>query len=514
MTSPSVESPAHQSEPMPPEVASVPQPLVPVSPPLLPPKPIHRWLRRLGWSVAFGTTAIASALGGAILVTSIPLPGWLGQKVAAPLNLSELWQSGFRYQVTRPVNILVMGVDRPDQGVGIIGDTFAGRADTILLTRINPETGSVDLMSIPRDTQVDIPGEGIAKINHANMVGGPELVSQTIQTNLGPTPIDRYVRVNTDALRELVDLIGGVEVLVPQRMVYEDKTQGLTIDLEPGWQTLNGSEAEQFARYRADGNGDIGRVQRQQMLLKALRDRVTHPTVIPRLPQIMRVMLQYVDTNLTVEEVLALVNFAMEIEPDDLHMVMLPGRFSGPEEYVASYWLVDAFATQQVMRQFFQLDEFRLLSLDEIALLSTSDRQSLTHLPIAVQNASGRADVAYDVATYLGQQGFRNVYTVPDWSSRIQKTQVIAQRGDRNSADVIASLLGVGRIVADSTGDLESEFTIRVGRDWTLLESDEDALQPDTDNHELNPWMNEPESDSSDDWQRQQRSPDNWLNGR
>ncbi|NER82727.1 MAG: LCP family protein [Leptolyngbya sp. SIO1D8] len=461
MTSPSVEVPPNQSQPVPHEqTASLSKATSNLPLQSSPRQQMYFWGRRLGWAVVFSCTALMSAVGGALFATSVPLPHWMAPKVPAPLNLVELWQSGFRYQVTRPVNILVMGVDLSTPGKSEAETLFSGRADTILLTRINPDTGTVDILSIPRDTQVDVPGEGIAKINHANIAGGPELVAQTIQSNLGPAPVDRYIRISTGALRELVDLLGGIEVNVPQRMVYQDQTQGLKIDLEPGWQTLNGDQAEQFARFRADGNGDIGRVQRQQMLLKALRERLAHPTVIPRLPQVIRVMLRYVDTNLTVEEVLAIANFSMEIEPDDLHMVMLPGRFSTPNEYLASYWILDPAATQQVMNNFFQLNEITLLS----------NTRAVTHLPIAVQNASGEPQLANDVASYLRQEGFQNVYVVPDWSDQLQRTQVIAQRGDLNSANIVTSLLGVGRVISDSTGDLQSELTIRVGRDWALLE--------------------------------------------
>ena len=423
------------------------------------------WCRRLGWSVVFGSTAIAAALGGAILATSLPLPDWLSSEVGEPLNLADLWQSGFRYQVTRPVNILVMGVDVPEPGQDNADTLFDGRSDTMLIARINAEENTVGLLSIPRDTQVDIPGEGIAKINHANFAGGPELVAETVQANFGPVPIDRYVRVSTGALRELVDLLGGVEVMVPQRMVYQDVTQGLYIDLEEGWQTLNGDQVEQFARYRGDGSGDIGRVQRQQILMKALRERLTHPTVIPRLPQVMRVMMRHIDTNLTLEEILALANVAMEVEPENLQMVMLPGRFSTPNEYIASYWILDAAATQQVMRSFFELEN--------VALLSNDDNRAMISLPIAIQNASGEPRVAREVADYLREEGFRNVYVVPDWPSELQRTQVIAQRGDRDSAELMASILDLGRVVSDSTGDLQSELTIRVGRDWLMTTTSE-----------------------------------------
>jgi hypothetical protein len=158
----------------------------------------------------------------------------------------------------------------------------------------------------------------------------------------------------------------------------------------------------------------------------------------------------------------------MEVELDNLHMVMLPGRFSTPDEYVASYWILDFAATQQVMSNFFHLQE--------AALLSNRKRQAVTSLPIAIQNASGEDYVAREVADFLWQEGFQNVYVMPDWSSQLQRTQVIAQRGDLESAEVLKSLLGTGRVVSDSTGDIESELTIRVGRDWTMMMSDEQRL--------------------------------------
>jgi LCP family protein required for cell wall assembly len=426
------------------------------------PSALKRWGQRLAWSIVFMGTAASSAIGGALLATTTPLPGWLGSEPPAPLSLGELWQSGFRYQVTRPVNVLVMGIDEvPDAEPGS-EEMFTGRTDTLLLARVNPDQGKLNVLSIPRDTQVNIPGEGVSKINHANIAGGPELVADTLQANLGPVTVDRYVRVSTGAFREMVDLVGGIEIYVPKRMVYEDQTQGLYIDLQPGWQTLTGDQAEQFARFRADGQGDIGRVQRQQMLLRALRERLTNPTVIPRLPQIIRVMLRYVDTNLTLEEILALSTFALDLPSDGLQMVMLPGRFSDPSEFVASYWLMDADASQQVMSEFFQLDT--------VALLADGETRAVSQLRIAVQNATATPDAAQQVAQILRQQGFSNVYVVPDWSGTVRRTQVIAQRGDINSANVVQSVLATGLVVSESTGDLESDLTIRVGEDWSLAQ--------------------------------------------
>ncbi len=437
----------------------------------------RRVLRGTLWAAVFGATALGAAGLGAIAVLTFPLPRQVrGETVAPPL--ADLWRSGFRYQVSRPVNILIMGLDEARDVDGAKPDDLVGRTDTMLLARVNPEEKIVNVLSIPRDTRVEIPGYGVEKINQANFEGGAELAAQTVMHNFNDVAIDRYVRVSTGAFREIVDLVGGVEVLVPKPMYYEDKTQGLLIDLEQGLQTLNGDEAEQFARFRQDAYGDIGRVQRQQILLKALRQRLTNPTVITKLPQIIRVLQRHIDTNLTPEEMLALAGFALDLDSQNLHMVMLPGRFSTPEEYTASYWIADQTASSDLMRTYFDMQQTELVadaSNGTNYYEPPSDRD-LSGLRIAVQNATDDQQASYSMAEYLRDQGFYNVYVMQDWSDVDLKTAIVAQRGDLGSAQAIQTALDVGQVVSDSTGDIDSDITIRVGEDW-LMQTDPDWEQ-------------------------------------
>lgn len=419
---------------------------------------VGKALRVFAWTGIFGTTALISAAAGAAFILTVPLPKSVGEATANP-PLSDLWKSGFRYQVSRPVTLLLMGLDEAKDIDGATATDLVGRTDTMLLARIDPDTQAINIMSIPRDTRVEIPGYGIDKINQANVEGGAELAAQTVSYNFNQVEIDRYVRVSTAAFREIVDLVGGVEVFVPKAMQYEDKTQGLVIDLEPGWQTLSGDEAEQFARFRQDNLGDIGRVQRQQVLLKALRDRMLNPTVIAQLPQIVRILQSHIDTNLSTEEILALAGFGLQLDREALNMVMLPGRFSDPKEFNASYWVADTNSTNDVMQRFFDAEPAAVLAND-------TPRRSISRLRIAVQNASRDPYMSQAVADRLRDEGFRNVYIVADWPDFNHQTKVIAQRGDLNGADFLEAVLGMGRVVADSTGDLESDFTIRVGDDW------------------------------------------------
>ena len=410
------------------------------------------------WGIVFGaTTAVAASLGITFGIFA-PLPFVAGEQQTR--SLTDIMQKFAVYKMTRPVNILVMGVDRvpdapPDSPAGL-----NGRSDTLLLLRLDPKNNSVKMLSIPRDTHVDNPFLSIEKINQANVDGGAALAAEVVSSTLDGVKIDRYVRVTTEAFRQLVDLVGGVEVFVPKKMHYKDVTQKLEIDLEPGLQTLNGEQAEQFARFRQDENGDIGRVQRQQLLLKAVRQRLSNPSILPRLPQMMSVMQNYVDTNINWEEMLALTNFGINLEKTDIKMVMLPGRFSEPREFDGrSYWVVDAEKRDRVMQNFFGVE------VKEVATETNNNSQSSVR--IAIQNASGQPNMSNRAAQYLRKLGFRNIYLVRDWPETQTNTQIIVQKGDIKAAEKLQSALRMGTIEPASIGDIESDLTLRIGEDWT-----------------------------------------------
>jgi LCP family protein required for cell wall assembly len=415
-------------------------------------------VRSLLWSGAFALTAVASATLGATVALMVPLSPFIALSNQAQAK-KDIWSQGFHYGLSRPVNILVMGIDRVLDVSGDSRQIFRGRSDTMLLLRLDPSDHSVQMLSIPRDTRVDFPGMSIPKINQANADGGATLAAQVVNHTLNNVPIDRYVRVTTGAFRELVDLVGGVDVFVPEPMSYHDNTQNLHIDLAPGWQILNGEKAEQFARFRNQNNGDIGRVQRQQALLKSLRARLQTPAMVTRLPKLIRVLSKYIDTNLSLEETLALGTFGLTLQQDNFKMVLLPGRFSTPGEFSASYWIMDSVGKDRIMRDYFgQESTHTLLAVNP----------SANELRIAIQNTTGQARINQKVIEFLRTKGFYNVYLVNDWSESQKQTQIIAQQGDVKAAIALKNLLGLGKIEASSIGDIKSDITIRVGKDWRL----------------------------------------------
>jgi LCP family protein required for cell wall assembly len=440
------------------------------------PKPRRRrslLFKGLVWGTTFSVTACLSGLlgVGAALFTPLDLPFLPPSVTQAPTKETLLagnnWKALFPYRLARPVNILVMGIDRVEDAPPDSLAAFDGRSDTLLLLRFDPTDNTLKLLSIPRDTRVEISQHGYNKINDANALGGPALAAQVVSQTLHEVTIDRYLRVTTNAFRELVDLVGGVEVYVPKPMVYSDKTQKLEINLAEGLQVLNGDQAEQFARFRHDANGDIGRVQRQEILLKALQKRLNNPTLITQIPQAIQILRQSIDTNLTMEEFLALANFGRQLDKQQVQMVMLPGRFSQKEEFDGrSYWVMNRRGRDRVMEQYFDIQ------LDSaVASPSPETPNELERLTIALQNATDDPQLLDSFRQYLRQQNFRNVYTTEDSPQLLGETEIVAQQGDLKAAKDLKGFLGIGQVEASSTGDLASEITIRLGTDIaTFLE--------------------------------------------
>jgi polyisoprenyl-teichoic acid--peptidoglycan teichoic acid transferase len=417
--------------------------------------------------------AVASATAGALLamsLTSTPLlQSRLSPEEAEVFDQGDRISSGMNFrlpQLTRPVNILVLGVkvlssdvsnapeETQDLGYHALVNSFEGLSDTMLMFRFEPETKQLAVLSIPRDTRTWVEGIGMTKLNEANYQGGPALAAKSVSELLGGVEVDRYVRINVQGVEKLIDALGGVTVYVPYDMRYQDDSQHLYINLKQGEQHLNGSEALQFLRFRYDQNGDIGRIQRQQMFMRALQEQALSPATLTRLPQILSVIQDYVDTNLTVEELVALVGFASQTNRSNVEMLMLPGDFSSPGEYELSYWLPSPRRIDEMMGRYFDLESANSYDSDP------------GYLRVAIQDSTDNPLAVDSLASSLNDAGYSNVYVDTPWSEPLRVTRIIAQQGDVESAEAIRQALGLGEVRTESTGSLRSDVTIQLGEDW------------------------------------------------
>ncbi len=196
------------------------------------------------------------------------------------------------------VNILIVGCDEIENH---------GRADTIVFLSISPKTKDVLILSIPRDTRVEIPGRGVDKINHAYAFGGKKLISETV-TSFLDLPINFYVVADFNGFVNIIDELGGVEIDIEKEMHYVDEAGGVEINLYPGKQILDGEKALQYIRFRHDKLGDLGRIKRQQKLALAVIKKMMNFDSITKIPQISEGMEGYIETNIRLQDTIALAN--------------------------------------------------------------------------------------------------------------------------------------------------------------------------------------------------------------
>lgn len=240
------------------------------------------------------------------------------------------------YSLQKPMIVLIAGSDqeyeRAKNGYMVkVKNSFHGRTDTIVLAKFDPIQKRLSALNIPRDTRIFINGRRPEKINWLNVLGGPELLKRVLQELL-EVEINHYVLVNTDSVEAIINQAGGIEVEIPKKMVYRDKTDGLDINFEAGKRVLNGKEAVGFLRFRHDNLGDIGRIQRQQAFLRAIKVKLTNPSLISKLPQITSTALESVQTDLSLSDILKLANFVRTTSSDSQIFATLPGDFSVPEQ--------------------------------------------------------------------------------------------------------------------------------------------------------------------------------------
>ncbi|TFG61718.1 MAG: LytR family transcriptional regulator [Gemmatimonadales bacterium] len=361
------------------------------------------------------------------------------------------------------VRILMLGEDNS-------GSKKTGRhglSDTLVVLAINNQTNpkQIRAISIPRDTRVEIPGHGFCKINSANVFGGPELSKEVIERILG-VDIDYYLATSTGGLRGLVDMVGGVYIIVEENMNYDDKWQDLHIHLKasPEKQLLNGVEAEGYVRFRHDRWGDsgwrivdgkkvpAGRIARQQYFMRALANRVLAlPTKRERADVLSKAYEKgYIMSDLNLKDWGALVEFMKNVDPEKMGMAVLPG---GPGmKGQASYWIPDDAKIPEVVAKQMRFES------------GTDEDSSAT---VEVLNGCGVVGAAGKVAQKLQEAGFQVTKqgNVPGFT--YDRCCVITRRGNTTGVQRIASLLSCTDIREEARGSGRPDVTVIVGRDYS-----------------------------------------------
>jgi len=276
-----------------------------------------------------GIVAVSRAVPTASVITGDTVPGAVdhpppAQRMVPPIPLQP------EPDLNKPINILLLGADSR-----VTSDP--GRADTIILVRLDPVTKHVRLLSLPRDTRVTIPGHGVNKLNQASSGyyrdGGTSLLVDTITTDLLPgLRIDYTVKTDFAGFAAIIDALGGVTIDVEERMYY--KAVDVFIDLQPGVQHLDGEQALGYARFRMDAVGDFGtwadedhgRVARQKKLLAAVIDQTKAVRTLLRLPAVINAVQAAVTTDMSFSVMARIASTYKDVAYEDVELVPFPGR--------------------------------------------------------------------------------------------------------------------------------------------------------------------------------------------
>lgn len=237
------------------------------------------------------------------------------------------------------INVLVYGID-------------GGRADTIMFVSYDPQNKLVDVVSVPRDTYHYVPGYEAADQKKINAVygfkngGGSEGLKAEVSSLLN-VPISYYVKVRYEGVEDIVNVLGGVEITVPFDMTYDDPYADppLHINLKKGKQVLNGDKAIQYLRWRKNngenGDGDIGRIARQQKFLSAAAKKAFSF----KLPSVIKTAFNYVYTDMNIDEMILYGTTAVGMDLNELKTYRLP---SASNDFGA-YYIHDPLQTEEMM---------------------------------------------------------------------------------------------------------------------------------------------------------------------
>jgi len=357
------------------------------------------------------------------------------------------------------MNILLMGVDSNGADTQRFVST---RSDTMILVSVDPAARKVGVVSIPRDTKVDVSGgRGTNKLNAAHALGGPELAMSTVRESL-QLPIDHYVVIDAQGLKQLFEQLGPVEVLVEKNMRYRDRSAHLDIDLQPGLQWLTPTQAEEYVRFRHDARGDIGRIERQQWFVRQIAKQLKQPQFLLKLPQLAQFARDYVVTDLSVEDMARLMSFFKDFEMDKMETATLPGApatISG-----CSYWLPDLPSTRIISDRLLGTYSYTTPTADlgQAALAGTEPKP----FAFIIRYPRGSEEAATRMETVLQEHGFRVRYKYAADVSDCRHEQIIQMSA---RADDQTTTLVQKAVPALATWPITLAVESRPGADFMLV---------------------------------------------
>lgn len=366
-----------------------------------------------------------------------------------------------------PINILVLGMD--------IGDAenqenkTGRRTDTIMVFNYNPNTKKAHLVSIPRDTLIEVDayldnGEyrRYWKINTAYVIDGEKEVTKQVESILG-IDINYLVEVDYNAFRSLIDSIGGVEMTIERDMYYDDEAQNLHINFKAGETVLlDGKKAEEFIRWRKnnDGtgleNGDLDRIKNQQLFISKVLDKVMTPSIIFKAENILNAISENVEMNIPAKDLISLGMKILRLKPSDIIMTTLQGT--------EQYFYGESFL---VADKEYNMDLINALNSDKPSAsnsITSVKREDFKLLVLNGTNISGLASTARDTLSSLG---YTNIEV---GNSDLPTAKSVIQTGNEDLKSLLKNDIDITKFEKISKSEYKDyDAVIILGEDYNLF---------------------------------------------
>lgn len=413
---------------------------------------IHRERRKRMWRRTF------YSLLGAVMTLIVGVAVWgyafvnaVEDDLQKPESITpELSEQLTEPEPKEPITILLLGSDvRPDEE--------AARADTIIVARVDLEEKKVWMLSIPRDTRVEIPGHGVSKINAANFYGGPALMVETVKGFLG-IDINHYMEIDFTGFEAMVDALGGVWIDVPVEIddwkAASHSPGHRAKHIDPGYQLLDGEHALTFVRSRDFPDADWQRMRNQQLFFRELASQSTRWENVFKLPGVVREFAEYAVTDMSVSEMIDVGRSLAGISEDDIQATTLPGEWRSPYVYVdeaEKERLVTALMAGEPFEPPVEEQEF-----------------APSEVRVAVRNGGGVDGAATEASDALKSQGYVVVEVGNANQFVYDKTLIVyADEVAERKASMVAEALGIGTLVP-SRGmySYSGDVLVVVGEDW------------------------------------------------
>lgn len=355
-------------------------------------------------------------------------------------------------KAAEPFTILLMGNDRRP------GDTRY-RADTIIVAKVDPQLKKVWMLSIPRDTRVDIPGHGVSKINAANAYGGSSLMVETVHKLLG-VPINHYMEINFDGFEKIVQILGGVWINVDTNIddwkAASNSPHHRASHISKGYQLLDAEHALVYVRSRAFPDADFTRMRHQQEFFKALAKQAAQFGNVLKIPTMVAEISKYMSTDMSMGDLVSTVTAMRSMGSDNVQTATVTGVWRSPFVYTdetRKAALVDAFINER--------------PFDSTATVSAATKVDPKTVSVTVRNGAGISGCANVAAGMLKTAGY-NVGEVGNASQFVYTETLVIYKDSKTKATQVAGELPSGKVVA-SNGmySFTTDVLVVVGKDYS-----------------------------------------------